>query len=176
MKNFIIAGLLVLLGWYAWRYYTKKPDIITNTKIQHVLSSERYGQSLRAIADTVFAPLDTKAPNPVAQLTKLSASADVDARSGDLTTDEAELVKRICTSLTKANRERESYETEYGSALNRGYGSFQGRKGEKATRQFFLDEILRKWLGAAQQHRRVVESDLATLRGIERQREHRANL
>lgn len=178
MKNLVIIALLVLLAWYAWKYYHKEPKVVTNTQIQHVpvATPERYGQALRTLTDNIFAPLDTKAPNPAAELIKLSASAEADLRNGSITAVEAELITRLCSSLKQANREREHYETEYRGILNRRYGSFQGRRGEEATRQFFLHEMLTKWVGTAQSHRRIVESDLAMLRDIERQKEYQGNL
>lgn len=169
---------MAVIVWLAWKEYTRKAVVLTNTVTKNiqVVSSERYGESLRAISDSLLSPLDTNAPNPVAEITRLSATADADFRNGRISQRDAEVITRLCSTLQTANNEREWYETTYRGILMRKYSSFQGAKGEEEKRRFYLDDLLRKWVATAQSYRNRLSPDIAYLRNQERQWEYDESL
>ena len=175
MKNLLILVLIAAVAWLAWLHYSRPAVVRTEEKIvaveTRVVAEEKYGQHLRAIFDSLFAPLDADSPNPVSELTRLAATARTDARNGLIPEREASLVIGICTQLKLLNNERERFEIEYRGILNRRYDSFDGRKGEERTRELFATAHLRRWQECTQKYRAPIARNLDLLRRAERQME-----
>lgn len=171
-KNLAIFLLLLVVALLLWEGFKKPSGEGGNTTRHfHLVTKEKYGGILREIADSMFSPLDAASPNPVAELTRMRATAKADYECGRLEAREADLVLRLCSRLTAMNTVRERFEGEYRSILRREIPSFRGRSGAEQARQYFLSAHLRQWQQTTEQHRSVIASDLYLLRFGERKTE-----
>lgn len=174
MKNATIFVLLLLVLWFSWKHYTTKPERLTTiqTKEIYVVSSEKYGQILRAFSDSIFSPLDSNSLNPVAELIKLGATAKTDLQNGEISEEDANTVWGLCSALWRLNNKREHYETEYRAILNRHIPVIEGgRMSAERKRQYLIDDVFREWTAEANLYRNEVSQGLLLLRNRERQSE-----
>lgn len=174
MKKFILFCVVLALLWFAWDKYYREPEMVTTTRtvVQRVVTQEKYGESLRAVTDSLFSPLDGRAPNPKAEIAKLAGMAQSDARNGLISEREADLVIRLCRLLERVHEEREQYAAGYRDIQNKRYSSFQGSTGVNNTKRFFLERHHRNWESFVNHHRPIILRGLEELRSAEREREH----
>lgn len=181
MKKLLILILAVLLGWLVWDvYFNETPtpvgqylrSYLNVHTVEYVVTEERYGQSLRRMADQLLAPLDMEAPNPISELSRLRAMATADARNELITPQERRLIQGLCEQLNELNESREHYETHLKNILERPHPTLHGPDGERKNKQFFTDQHLRRWNEFVQRRRTAIARDLTALRDAERQREH----
>ncbi len=175
MKNILFFILICIVCWLVWdRYHTKPPApvVIDQRPIKKVVIAEKYEPILREIVDSLFSPLDSDAPNPIALLSTLDGSARADLRNGVISEIEGRLIVELTARLRQMNSEREGYEIEYRGIINRVYPSFKGREGGESKRQFYLDDLHRRWSKTVNKNRQQINADVVALREAERQREH----
>ena len=177
-KKFILlllVGLLLALLWDV--YYNTDPTIVGRTvtryvhQTEQITADERYGQALRNIADQLLAPLDVDDVNRAAELTRIRAMADREARQNEISPESRRLIIDLCNRLERINAERERQTAQYRRILDAHPRSLHGPHTAQRNRQFFIDQQERLWKQETDHHRPLVMRDLTRLRDIERERE-----
>ena len=171
----LLVGLLLAVGWDA--YINRQPTFFGQTLIRYIhrttyiATEEQFGQSLRAVADKLLAPLDIADVNAISELTRIRALAETDFRSNEISAETRRLVITLCNRLEQINAERERHAAQYRSLLETQPRSLQGAATAERHREFFVDQHLQRWKQFVDQQRPRVMRDLTRLREEERERE-----
>jgi hypothetical protein len=167
MKDAVITVLIVVVAWLAWSYFHNPPQP-SNPKGSSLVAQDKYGPPLRAVSVSVFSPLDSKPPNPVAEIARLSAMAEADAGNGSIKPEEGKVIKNLCSILLEANQAREKFVGREAEIMNKNYSSFDGESGAAQTRRFYLTSNQNDWSEYCRNKRKTILVTLDKLPGSEK--------